>query len=210
MRRLLLASAIVAASAGAVSAGPVSFNFESLPTNTVTSLNYPVGAAVLNLSRSSGANFGFQDLTPFGRPVSWGTRTLSPFTANVSDQFNALFTAPGSVTSVSIEYGDYGQDSGNARFQVWSGAPGVSTLLSDQTQFWNGTIAGGSNGTFVYSGSNIGSISFWGEVGQFNNSLYWDNININYEDGQVIPLPSVAGMSLAGLAVIGIRRRRTA
>lgn len=213
----MLAGSIVAACAASAAATPVAFNFETVAVtgNAVggyTSLNYVLGAASLDITRTSGTAFDVTGTS--GRPGSWGGRSLSPFfNASIADKFNANISTPGTVTSISIEYGDFApSDGGDVYFEVWSGPNATGVLSYSEVQNWPGSTGFPSFGTFSFAGTGIGSIRFWGEIGasNFPNSLFWDNINIDYTEGAVIPLPSVAGMSLAGLAVIGIRRRRNA
>lgn len=207
-------AACVLALAGGSQAAIVNFNFEEYAGNTnsgagvYNSLNYVKGAAALDISRSSNTAFDIWDSNGNPVPASWGRKHLSPFfDASASDMFVVNISAPGTVTKVTINYGDYGADSGDAHFQAWDAADGGGSQLSNQTQFWNGDIQFGQMGTFTYSGSGIASITFWGEQGLYPNSLYWDNIEIEYLDN-VIPLPSVAGLGMAGLVALGIRRRR--
>jgi len=217
VRHLLLASTVLlVGTVGAVQAGTVGFGFEeyaggSASAGAFTSLNYLKSGSTLDITRSGGERFDILNhvTNPVGGswPASWGDKHLSPFyNGAASDMFVVNISAPGDVTGVSAQYSDFGQDSGNVRFQVWSGADGTGSLLSDQSQFWSGSLP--DFGTFTYSGSGIGSITFWGELGSFPNSLYWDNIEIEYTDNPAIPLPSVAGLGAAGLLALGARRRR--
>lgn len=208
---------LVALAAGTACAGTITFESVAATANTgaLTTLSLPDGDGVTATFTRLGPVSRFDVWTLFGnpRPASWGTRSLSPFFAQggSSDMFLVNFTAPGRIiTGVRIEYGDYGGDTGNVRFQAFSGANGGGATLSNQTQFWNGDFFVGSPaGVFAAaSATPILSLKFWGEQGSFNNSLYWDNLEITSIPENVIPLPHAAGMALAGIGVLGVRRRR--
>lgn len=213
-----------AAVTGLAGATTVMFDFEDVPLAQVSnaenagllsSLSMTKGGLTAQLSRTSGASFDVfnidQNFGPsFVFPPQWGTRSLSPF-ANfaISDAFVVNFSG-GTVSAVDIEYGDFGGDSGDVRFQAWDGPNGTGNLLSNLTQSYNGNLTNGDVGTFNASAAGIASITFWGEVGSFPMSLYWDNMRVEFERAVVIPLPTGAGLAGLGLMVVAIRRRRGA
>ncbi len=222
-RRVSLTLAVLFTSAGAASADSVLFGFEeyagvSGAPGTYSTLVYSKGGVTLEFTRMfgpanpSGTRFDIENLSPFNRPATWGNKALSPFfNASQNDWFVASITAaPGAVTSIRMEYGDYGGDTGNARLVVLDGLYGTGAQLSSQSQAWNGNFnLGSAPGFFTYSGTGIQSFAFRGEEGVsgFPNSLYWDNFLIEF-DSTIIPLPSAGLLAGAGLLVIPLSRRR--
>lgn len=219
MRKFIAAAVAIVGTASTAMANPILMDFESFTPNysnpnaapgELTSLVLGLGGATGTLTRTGGLGFDIFDSFPQQMglfPESWGNKHLSPFAnSGASDAFNIDFTGV-TVTGVSIEYGDFGGDLGNVRFQAFSGADGTGMLLSDQTQSWSSDFEDGdAAGVFTFSSATaIGSIRFWGEMGDFPfpNSLYWDNLMVT-----LIPLPPAVYMGFLGFGLMVVVTRR--
>lgn len=221
-QRVTLCVVVCAAASNTAQSRPAVFDFESFSAaspftapGNYTALADSDSGVNLALSRSSGARF---DITLAGGaffPTTWGQNILSPFHSTippntppfVNDVFVANLTGAAGY-GASIEFGDFGQGADAMYFEVWSGANGSGTLLYSDVEIWTGNFQFGSPAdSFSYLGSTaIGSVLFWGGENGFPNSMYWDNLVIDLNP--LVPLPSAAGLALAGFAIVSSRRRR--
>lgn len=167
----------------------------------------PVG---MDLSRTSGAAFDVLDSRPFFSsffPDRWGDHHLDPFVTEglTPDAFRAVFSAPRPIVGVSIEMGDFDQDSDNAVFEVYDTLGGLlfrgGTAYDIEKSLRDRDLVRFAFGTSIHR--SIGSIRFK-TTGSFDNSVYYDNIGVIF-----IPLPASFWLGLTGLcAVAGVTRRR--
>ena len=167
----LLVSASLLVGRTAVAA---SFDFESQPlASSLSSLALSDSGLTMTLSRNGGALFGIQDLTPTG-PPSWGSRTLSPFTAGGPEEFVADFSSP--IALFQMEFGDYNADAETFVMNAYSGLGGTVTLLGTFTMFWPASNTFPDDvGIGSISAAGIQSVVFTSS-GIFNDSLFYDNI----------------------------------
>lgn len=203
---LLIAVSCVVAGAQAASI----FDFETLAVgNTYTSISQTNGGLTLDISRSGGQTMEIIDaqgyLPSFPFPLSWGTRSLSPFTdPTQNDYFVGNFST--GISAVEVEMTDFGQDDDTLELMVWSGLNGTGTLLGTST------VSFGANSSPNYAavgwnglaGNLVGqSITFRGGDGtSFYNSMYIDNIHA------LTAVPEPATIALMGLGLAAMARRR--
>lgn len=214
--RTMLSALVLGAIAGAACARPATFNFESVSATATTygasgalvSLTMTDSGVTTSLTRDGTIQFDVMDLSgqvsPFGFPAGWGSNCLSPFADVYPDgRFRAAFTGA-AVYGFAIEFGDFGQDSGDVHFDVYDTS---NALITSDAVFWNGNLGLGDLGSWSYSGTQqIGAVTFWGEFSTFPMSLYWDNMTL--DTGPIVPLPTGAALGAAGLALVASRRRR--
>lgn len=119
------------------------------------------------------ANTGGQLKAP-----TFGNRSLDPFIDVNNSPFFLNFSKP--VSSVSMQMGDYGNDSPDIlRINAYSGANGSGSLLATGT----GSLFALPGNPFSYlnvaaAGIGIQSISFIGGTTSFPNSVFYDNIAV--------------------------------
>lgn len=209
MLRGVSALALVAAVGGA-SFGQT-FDFEEFGASGFaagdrTSLTSTRGGLTMTLARSSGAGFSVCDLTPFGHPAGWQSRSLSGFLPNngfVADAFVANFSE--GLSAASIQFGDYGADDDSPiTLRGWTGANGTGQMVAVSVEGWGDGvgIGGGAFGTVtITSEIAFQSITF-SSAGEFGQTLFWDNLTV-----RAVPAPAgVATLGLMGL-IAGRRRR---
>ncbi len=169
------------------------FNFESLDTTSggaLSSLTLTSGTVTMTLTRGKGVHFDIYDLSTADGPPSWGMRSLDPNQVGGYDpglEFIADFAAP--ICYFRIEFGDYDQDEDTLVLNAWSGPGGTGTLLDSANVIWSGdktfpdqigrgTVSGGTG--------SIRSVTFV-STGQYNNSVYYDNITVKTHPSDHLP-----------------------
>lgn len=236
MRRLLLASAVVAASAGAASASITTFfGFDAGQGENVRLASHANSDAARANFFSNLINVGTEDMEGFANGAGAG------IVANFNGGRTATFNGTGNVANVPTGTNGVGRYpiSGN---QYWESGDNFSLTFNQPIAAFGfyGIDIGDFNGQVTLTLANTpgpvvvnignptgglgGSVLYFGLIRteadilgiQFGNTqagvdfFGFDDFSIGGLENVVIPLPSVAGMSLAGLAVIGIRRRRNA
>jgi hypothetical protein len=210
MRHSLLAGMIVIAGAAAA-ASAQNFDFSEFAASDFdagdrTTLSSTRDGLTMTLERSSGTTFSVTDLSVFGAPASWGSRSLSAFQPQdgfTDDLFVASFSSP--LTFASIQFGDYGADSDTpVILTAWSGPNGTGSIVGSVTETWvdGRNIETGDFGTAtVATTTPFASITLKSST-DFPQSLFWDNLTV-----EVVPAPA-ASLAFGMLGLTAARRRR--
>src|SRR5688572_4912618 len=107
-RSIIVATALLFTAVQA-QAAPITYDFEgeaATAGGALTVLVLTEGGLTMTLEREAGTPFDIFDLSPFGVPASWGSRSLDPFFAEDSNTwFVANFSSL--ITSFTIEAGDF-------------------------------------------------------------------------------------------------------
>ena len=206
MKRTLIAL-VCTLCLGVGAAQAATFDFETTPLGTYSSLTMTDSGLSVTITRTSGSNFDVAT-TFAGQPASWGARDMHNFNHGfpAGDEYNANFSA--GVSAVTIDFGDFGpsDDDTPVILRAYSGANGTGVLLGTDTETWLGSDSFPNFKTLsVASASAIGSIRFFGS-GPFWNSLFWDNITATPAQVPEPATVALLGMAAAGLA--GWRKRR--
>lgn len=183
----------------------------------LTVLTETQGGLTLTLTREAQGRFDVFDTNAFpgSFPGSFGQRSLSPF---FQETLNTAFIGnfSSALTSVSIEFGDFGGDSDTFTLEAYSGLNGSGALLASTTVPYGTATFPGSVGTGgVTSVTGIQSIRFiGGAAGTFPNSVYYDNITVRQQE-EPSAAPETATLALVGMgllplvgAIIGRRRSK--
>jgi hypothetical protein len=196
--------------AGALSAGPITFDLESLNLGDYTTLSSTVGGVTMTVTRESGLTFSLVDSSAFSPvgPAAFGTRTLSPFGDTSNSAF--IFTFSSVISSFSIQLGDYGGDLDTWSVTGFSGTAGSGTNLGDTTGTWgNGNFSlGDPPQTAALNQTGMRSVVVIGGSADFPNSLYFDNVIVDTASNA--PEPGTLLMIPTGLAALAFLRRRAA
>lgn len=215
MKRQFRSLALLSLASAALSAQASLFDFESSTATffsppdfnrpgSYTSLSQTDGGLTLVLTRDNKTAFDVVDNNNFqgGKPASWGDHSLDPFFDAGSAGWIGNFS--GLVSSVSLDWGDYGADDDTLTMNVYSGLNGTGTLL--------GSVSGSitSLETFVghlsIAAAGIQSFTLQGTSSApgFDNSVFIDNISAR-------PMGTVPGPAAAvSFALLALRRRRKA
>lgn len=210
MKRLLL----IGLAALTVGARAQIFDFEGetatmsnyTPTGDYTSLTLSDVFSDLTLTRENGANFDITDNSTFSSsgftmPSAWGNNSLSPFSSSAGNPFLGVFST--AVTSVGVDFGDFGSDFDVLLLEALDEFDQVissSSVDYDQTR----SVGGDDFETLtVSSATPFTKIRFGGGSVNFPQSVYIDNIT--YE-----PVPEPATLLILGGAVgaLAVKRRR--
>lgn len=206
--------------ASAASAAVTVFDFEdqaatftsppdTIRTGALTSLSMAKNGLTLTVTRDSGRAFDIVANTgnQAQKPADWGERSLDPFFSETPvDALVGTFNAP--VSSVSIEFGDYGQDSDGFTLQVFDGPDGSGALLgTNMVPYGNSALP--IFGTGYLAAAGIRSIRFTGGSPEFPNSVFYDNIQVSHE-APADAIPEAGSMTLlpGALPMLGLLRRR--
>jgi hypothetical protein len=196
--------------AGALSAGPITFDFESLNLGDYTTLSSTVGGVTMTVTRESGLTFSLADTSAFSPagPAAFGARTLSPFDDTSDRAF--IFTFSSVISSFSIQLGDYGGDFDTWSVTAFNGAGGTGTNLGNTSGTWgNGDFSlGDLPQTATLNRAGTLSVLVIGGSTDFPNSLYYDNVIVDTASN--VPEPGTLLMIPSGLAALAFLRRRTA
>ena len=180
--------------------------FISPPQNSrpgaLTSLAITNGGLTFTLFRQNNERFDIVENTgnQAGKPNSYGVNSVDPFFAPGTNGFIANFSSP--LQSISLDFGDYGDDADTLTLNAFSGPNGTGTLLATA----NGSLP--ANNNFAFTTSTIGvaangiqsitlnGTSSFGTI--FTNSVFFDNFRAS-----LVPEPGSVAM-LAGLGVTGV------
>ena len=205
--------------AGSLSAGPITFDLENLNQGDYTTVSSTVDGVTMTITRQSDVTFSIADTSVFSLPgpASFGKRTLSPFIDTSDSAF--IFTFSSTISSFSIQLGNYDGEFSTWSLTGFSGTGGGGTNLGDTTGTWgNGDFGAGDppqTAALVLAGMN--SVVVIGGSAAFPNSLYFDNIVVDASgDGGddknwcAVPEPGTLFMIPAGLAALVFARRSNA
>ncbi len=154
-------------------------------------------------------------LAPGFFPPSWGSRSLDSFYV---DRVPGRDTAPfqldfsSAINSFSVEFGDFGQDSGDvlqiyAYSIVGGGIDGsLATYLGSSSVSFPGRSSLPSFAVGSFAASGIRSIVMIGGTPVARHSVFYDNITVNM--ASAVPEPEAYLMFGIGIAVAAIRSRK--
>lgn len=112
----------------------------------------------------------------FTMPVSFGYRSLNPFTNSSAKAFIANFSAP--LSGFALEFGNFGAlgVTYSLTLNAYTGLNGTGTLLGSVTVPWSGCLCVGESSMASFSGlSGIQSVTFMGGNAEYPNGMYYDN-----------------------------------
>ena len=198
----IVAIAFTLALAGSQTAHAQStFNFESSATSTgLTTYTATDSGLTLTLTRPGST---FDIVGPITAP--FGTRTLSPF-ANETSATSFLASFSSTLSSFSLNFGDFGADSDLFTLTAFSGANGTGSVVGTTNVNYGLGSLPGSIGTASFTGSPFQSVSFIGGSTGFPNSVYYDNFVATVTGA--VPEPATWAMMLIGFGAIGVAMRR--
>lgn len=213
VRASLTLAMLCLASASVTRADTTTFTFEGQSTTSgsgaLTSLTLTQSGLTATITRP-GSGFDINNIGGSVDTAAFGARSLDPFSASTSNtQFIANFSQ--SLSSVSLDFGDFGGDADTLLLQAFSGANGTGTLLGSA----NASLVGvGSTFTFLtlsVTAPGINSIRFIGGSATFPNSVYYDNLSATFGT-QPNPVPEPTTLLLLGTGIAGVaaklRQRR--
>ena len=214
---------IAAAMCASVFSGPAIaatalFDFEGLTSTSIgsshpgalTSLVLTSSGLTATINRPS-STFDVVDTTTFrdAFPSSFGTRSLDPFSAETSNTpFIIDFST--SVNSVSFDAGDFGDDSDIVTLALYSGF-GATGAIVGSASFSYEASAFPTIATLQATGiSTALSARIQGGSTDFPNSLYYDNLSVEFTPEGAVPEPATWAMMIGGVGMVGgmMRRRR--
>ncbi len=183
--------------------GDVVFGFEDLAGNTdhaagdFTALTVQAEGLFAVITRTSGERFTIWDSQITDMPDDWGTKHLSPAYNLTEDDYMLMSFSQG-VTSVTIEFGDFGQDQDLAELFAYDQLHGQG----DQVGYVSGEMGDSDiryddSTTLTLNASAdhpIWSIRFRGGIDPFYQSTFIDNIRVN-------PVPTPGTLAAVGLAL---------
>jgi hypothetical protein len=153
-------------------------------------------------------------------PSSFGNRSLDPFHDKSPAPFLASFSQ--SLTSVSIEFGDSGEDADQFFIKAYSGADGTGLIRTELVAYtgafpFTQTLTLTSALPFLsieFMGGFAGCFRTCNPLVPPDNSLFYDNITVT-PSGSVpaVPIPPAVALFGTGLGLMGLlgwRRKKHA
>lgn len=196
-------------------ADTIVFGFEEQPatslprTGAFTMLTMTKSLLTVTITRPGGLFDIVNNVGAQVKPSAFGQRTLDPFVYTVNTPFVADFSE--AVSGVSIDMGDYAEDTDTLMLEAYSELGANGSLLATSTF----VLRPGAPFTFSYStlslfADGIRSIRFIGSSPNFPNSVFYDNLTVTTRT----PVPEPAtllllGTGLAGVAASVKKRRRS-
>lgn len=214
MRSIALAAVFGLAVGVSAASADVVWNFEGLPGNEdntagdFVALSLQSGDVFAVITRTSGERFTVWNSHGRDVPGQWGAKHLSPvFNYLIDDYLVMSFSEP--MGSVTVEFGDYGEDNDLAEVYAYTEIHGAGELLGmvsgelgDSDLRWDApTVL-----TFTaLPGEEIRSIRFRGGQDPFLQSTFIDNIVT-----EIVPTPGTLAALGLGCAAASARLRRRA
>jgi hypothetical protein len=212
MRSFKFAAAALLVAAGSASAGVVVLDFEGLQEQEAVNGFYNGGTGSLG---SSGINYGIEfsptslaliDADAGGSGNFGGEPSPSTILFFLSGGAATMNVAAGFDTGFAFYYSAVSQP---GFINVWSGLNATGVLLATLPLPVTPSDGGdptGSFSPFVPIGVAFAGTAMSVDFGGTANQIGFDNITLGAAS-PIVPLPSAAAMGLAGLGVIGLRRR---
>ena len=218
----MVAVALALGLSSSAKAGSALFDFEDQATTTQDGLStLALSNAGVNATLDRGGQtFGLLDISNQSGTSAFGARTLVPGTTG-NNVFNVNFSQP--ISTVSLQYGDFGAKTDTLTLTAWSGPSGTGTLMGISqinlpavpNTFTSQTLSLTTNGaqSVQFDGGAAGA------SGATDNSVYYDNLAVTTGSTgggtTSVPLPAAAwtaplGAALALLAAKRLRQRRVA
>ncbi len=205
--------ALVGSLAAGIAAGDtIVFDFEDLSGNPNRSAGDKTALLLVDdgfaalIKRTSGEKFTVWDSSGESMPEGWGSKHLSPtFNYFKDDYFVMSFSHP--VASISIEFGDFGQDQDTAEIHAYADLDGLGDLLGSAYGYLGNSDISVDPPTRVEfvagHGEMFSSVLFRAGANPFFQSAFMDNIVIETEHA-----PAPGTLAVLAVSVVGARRRR--
>ena len=190
----------------------VVYDFESFAGNQdhtagdFTALTVESSGIFAVITRTSGERFTIWDSQNIQMPSDWGTKHISPaFNLTEDDYMLMSFSQP--LASVTIEFGDFGQDQDLAEVFAYDQLHGAGNLVGYSSgDMGDSDIrrdAATSLTVNASQGQEIWSVRFRGGIDPFYQSTFIDNIRVT-----LVPTPGTLTALGLSLAVCSHRLRR--
>jgi hypothetical protein len=214
-------AAVLALSAGTAQAQTINFDFED-QANTwnppparpgaLVSFPYAKSGLTLTISRNQTSPFDIVNNANVSenqvKVAAFGARSLDPFVVLAGNDF-FIFNLSSPVSSITLDYGDYGGDTDTGTLTAFAGANGTGANLGSDSNTFSSSVATTFNTLTVTTGTNNISSFTVSSVGSsgFNQSIFLDNIRVTIAGAAAAPEPGTVAL-LAPLALIGITTAR--